>query len=218
MKKDTQINQDKGNQLLAALLLLLVLLLPTDALAQVNGSQQDIKAIINTRETAVEAINSRDFTKIKPYLHPKFTITTVDNNVFHNIDEFENYWNGQFSGPVKDIDLKFSDEVSRNFLTPKIEAADGEAIATFAFTNGDQRTMKMRWSAVLEKVANKWMIQSVHFSSNLLDNPMLDAARQQSKIFGIAAGLGGFLLGILVTWLWRRQPKPITEGEKQSAA
>jgi len=218
MKTDTQINQYKGNQLLAALLLLLVLILPTEALAEINVTPQDINAIINTREIAVEALNSRDFTKVKPYLHPQFTITTVDNQVFHNIDEFETYWNAQFSGSVKDIDMKFTDQVSRTFLTPEIEVADGEAIATFNFTNGDQRTMAMCWTAVLEKVANNWMIQSVHFSSNLLDNPMLDAARQQGKIWGIATGIGGFVLGILAMLLWRRQPKPITESEKQSVA
>jgi ketosteroid isomerase-like protein len=194
-----------------ALFLLVILIMPQYALADVNVSQQELKAIVRTREIALQALNTRDFAKIKPYLHPNFTIVTVDNRIFHNADEFETYWNQQFSGPVKNITMEMKDDTSRTFLSPETEVAYGEAISTFSFTDGNQATMAMRWTAVLQKLQDKWTIQSLHFSSNLLDNPVLSAAKQLVRTVGIVAGVGGFLLGAVVMLLFRRKSKQLTK-------
>ena len=73
--------------------------LPQSALADVNP--QEINAIIRTRDIALQALNTRDFTKIQPYLHPNFTITTVDNQIFNKVPEFEKYWNEEVPVPLK---------------------------------------------------------------------------------------------------------------------
>lgn len=180
--------------------------LPKSALAQVTQSDQ--AAIARTREMAVQAINTRDFSKIEPYLHPSFTITTVDNQVFHSAPEFEKYWNQQLTGPIKNIAMDVKVDTARTFLSPETEIAYGESIATFSFTDGNVRTMPMRWTAVVQKFQNKWTLQSLHFSSNLLDNPVLNTAQKVGLAGVIAAGIGGLLLGIVGTLLLRRQPKP----------
>ena len=181
-------------QLLSIVLLAIVIgNFPSSALADVG--QGDIDAIIRTREIALEALNTRNFTKIDPYLHPQFIITTVDNQVFHTTSEFEKYWNQQFSSTIENIKMQLQGETIRTFLSPEIDVAAGGAITTFSFKDGKSANMTLRWTAVLQKLEDKWMIQSLHFSSNLLDNPVLNAARQLNKTLGVAAGLGGFLLG-----------------------
>jgi ketosteroid isomerase-like protein len=182
--------------------------IPQYALADTN--QQDINAIINTREIALEAINTRNFAKIEPYLHPSFTITTVDNQVFHKVPEFEKYWNQQFSNSIQNIKMALKGDVVRTFLSPETAVSSGEAIATFSFKDGNAADMAMRWTAVLQKFQNKWTIQSLHFSSNLLDNPVLNAAQRLGRNVAIAAGVGGFLLGGLTIMLLRRRPKQKT--------
>ena len=193
-------------QLLSTVLLAIVIgNFSSSALADVG--QGDIDAIIRTREIALEALNTRNFTKIDPYLHPQFIITTVDNQVFHTTSEFEKYWNQQFSSTIENIKMQLQGESIRTFLSPEIDVAAGGAITTFSFKDGKSANMTLRWTAVLQKLEDKWMIQSLHFSSNLLDNPVLNAARQLNKTLGVAAGLGGFLLGAATMVILNRRTK-----------
>ncbi|MBN3925849.1 nuclear transport factor 2 family protein [Nostoc sp. NMS4] len=199
----------KCTQLVLSFLLVLVIWnLPQSALADVNP--QDINAIIRTRDIALQALNTRDFSKIQPYLHPNFTITTVDNQIFHQVPEFEKYWNQQFSSSIKDIKMQLKGDPIRTFLTPEIDVASGEAIASFSFKDGKTADMALRWTAVLQKLQDKWTIQSLHFSSNLLNNPVLNAAQQLGQILAVAAGIGGFVLGAVAMLLLRRKTKQQT--------
>jgi len=178
------------------------------ALAEAN--QQDINAIIRTREVALAALNTRDFSKIEPYLHPNFTITTVDNQVFHKVQDFEKYWNKQFSQSIKDIKMSVKVDTPRRFLSPDTEVSYGEAIATFYFKDGSTPKMAMRWTAVMQKFQGRWTIQSLHFSSNLLNNPVLKGAQQQGNASALATGLGGLLLGAIGMLLWQRWQRKST--------
>ncbi|MHC0061488.1 YybH family protein [Nostoc sp. UIC 10890] len=200
---------NKCTQLLWSVLLMLVIWnLPQYALADVNP--QEIDAIIRTRDIALQALNTRDFAKIEPYLHPNFTITTVDNQIFHKVPEFEKYWNQQFSSSIKDIKMQLKGDSLRTFLTPEIDVASGEAIASFSFKDGNAADMALRWTAVLQKLQDKWTIQSLHFSSNLLNNPVLNSAQQLGRILAVAAGVGGFILGVVTMLLLRRRTKQKT--------
>jgi ketosteroid isomerase-like protein len=210
MMKQRQVSIYKYTQVFwSALLVLVIWNLPQSALADVNP--QEINAIIRTRDIALQALNTRDFAKIQPYLHPNFTITTVDNQIFHEVPEFEKYWNQQFSSSIKDIKMQLKGDTLRTFLTPDIDVASGEAIASFSFKDGKAADMALRWTAVLQKLQDKWTIQSLHFSSNLLNNPVLNAAQQLGRILAVAAGVGGFLLGAVTMLLLRRRTKPRTE-------
>ncbi len=179
--------------------------------AWAEASQQDINAIIRTRDMALEAINTRDFSKIEPYLHPTFTITTVDNQVFHKVQDFENYWNQQFSTSIEKIKMNLQVDTPRRFLSPEIAVSYGDAIAAFSFKDGNAANMAMRWTAVTQKFQEKWTIQSLHFSSNLLNNPVLNGTKQAASAIAVAAGLGSFLLGALAMLLWGRSRKQATE-------
>jgi ketosteroid isomerase-like protein len=203
MLKQRWTNGYRYAKLFCCILLLLVAWnIPQSALADNN---QEISAIIRTREIALQALNERDFSKIEPYLHPTFTITTVDNQVFHKVPEFEKYWNQQFKNTIKDITMNLKGEPIRTFLSPETVVSSGDAIATFSFQDGKVADMAMRWTGVLQKLQDKWTIQSLHFSSNLLDNPVLNAAQGLGRTVGIAAGLGGFLLGALTMRLLPRR-------------
>ncbi|GET38165.1 YybH family protein [Microseira wollei] len=193
-------------QLLWSILLVLAIWnVPQCALADAN--QQDINGIIRTREMALQALNTRDFSKIEPYLHPTFTITTVDNRVFHKVQDFENYWNQQFSSSIKDIKMTLKVDTPKRFLSPETAVSYGDAIATFYFRDGNSANMAMRWTAVMQKFQGRWTIQSLHFSSNLLNNPVLNGTQQVGRATTVAAGVGGFLLGAVGMLLWHRRRK-----------
>jgi ketosteroid isomerase-like protein len=175
----------------------------TPVLAQTDDRQVDHEAIIQTREIALDALNTRDFDKVKPYLHPEFTISTVDNQIFHSLDAFEKYWTDQLSGPIESIQMSVSVDAPTTFLSEQTGVAYGDADATFTFTDGNVRVMAMRWTAVMQKVADTWTIHSLHFSANLLDNPVLKASQQLGRIWAIGTGIGGLLLGGIVLLIFR---------------
>ncbi|MGL5061186.1 MAG: YybH family protein [Microcoleus sp.] len=210
MKQQKFTHQDRFLQLVCSLLVVLAMWnLPQPALAEI--SQQDVKGIINTREIAVQAINTRNFSKIEPYLHPDFTITTVDNRVFHKVPEFENYWKQQFGNSIKDIKMTVKVDNPRITLSPEILVSYGDAIATFYFKDNNSADMAMRWTAVMQKLQGRWTIQSLHFSSNLLNNPVLNGTQQAARFGAVAAGVGGLFLGIVGMLLWHRQRQSKTE-------
>jgi uncharacterized protein (DUF2062 family) len=93
----------------------------------------------------------------------------------------------------------------RTFLSDSTAISHGSAIATFSFRDGNQASMAMRWTAVLQKFQNKWTLQSLHFSSNLLDNPVLRGAQRTGVIEAIASGIAGFILGATAMKLWRER-------------
>lgn len=179
--------------------------------AWADGSQQDIDAIVRAREMALQAINSRDFSIIEPFLDPNFTITTVDNRVFHQVQDFENYWNQQFASSIANIKMTLEVDTLRRFLSPEIAVSYGDAIAAFSFKDGNAANMAMRWTAVTQKFQGTWRIQSLHFSANLLNNPVLNGARQASILMTAAAGAGGLLVGAVAMLLWHRRCKQPTE-------
>lgn len=198
---------------LSALLILMGLSLPQPVWA--TASKQDLEAIGRTREAALQAINSRDFSKIAPFLHPAFTITTVDNQIFHTPQEFERYWKQQLTAPIKNIAIALKGEITRTFLSDDTDVAYGEADSTFYFTDGSVGVMPLRWTAVLQKFQGKWTIQTLHFSSNLLNNPVLSGSQQQGRIVAIAAGVGGLLVGAGAVWLLRRRSTAASEPPSQ---
>ena len=186
-------------------ILIFALCLSISNSAIADDQQEAIKSIIQTREIALQAINTMDFSKLEPYLHPSFTITTVDNRIFHNAKEFEQYWQQQLSNSIKNITLSLKGDTVRTFLSPETETAYGDATATFDFKDGNVNTMAMRWTAVMQKFQTKWTIQSIHFSANLLDNPVLKGAQQLGITMSIGSGVLGLILGGGSIWLWSRK-------------
>lgn len=167
-------------------------------------SPADLELILQTREIALDALNNRDFDQVKPYLHPDFTITTVDNQMFQGVDDFETYWEDQFETNIETITMALEDETERVLLGDALEVAYGAATSTITFQNGPERVMRSRWTAVLQKDDDKWLIQSLHFSANLLDNPVLTATQSAMRWIGVGAGVIGAIGGAIGMWILKR--------------
>jgi ketosteroid isomerase-like protein len=205
MKTQPQPRPFRGSPLFwtALLALPIALTLPESAWGQ-QVDEQELQRILQTRQIALDALNNRDFPSIEPYLHPDFTITTVDNQVFHTVSEFETYWNEQFNGPIERLTMSLEGDTIRTFLSPQIEVASGEALSTFYFRDGNEEVMPLRWTAVLQKVQNTWTIQSLHFSANLLDNPVLNYTQKRGNYMAVGTSVAGVLVGALLMFLLRR--------------
>jgi ketosteroid isomerase-like protein len=180
---------------LLALPFVLILLL-TEVQAQ-DERKEDHEALRRIRETATKAINSNDFSLLAPVLHDKFSIITVDGKKFSSLEAFRTYWGGLFSGdkhPLQKIEVDPQADALTEFLSDSTGVVQGTSTDKFHFSDGDVISMKTRWTAVLQKDKAGWKLATIHFSADLMDNPVLDIA----KSFAIKAAVGGVLVGLLV--------------------
>jgi ketosteroid isomerase-like protein len=192
----------------------LMLLVPAGAaLAQSpTGADRtaDHEALRGLLAKSVQALNTRNFDAIAPSVHPSFTIITSDNRKHVGLDAFRKYYAGLFNGPdatLKNFETKVVADEETRFIDVNTGVVHGTSQDTYSFTDGDVRTMQTRWSAVTRKEGDGWQLVNVHFSSNVLENPVLDGTRSFYQKLAAGAAVVGLLLGILLTALLRRRPR-----------
>jgi ketosteroid isomerase-like protein len=84
----------------------------------------------------------------------------------------------------------------------------GTSVAQYSLL-GKEFELKNHWSATLVREDGRWKIANYHVSANVLDNPLLNAAKGTLYWAGGIALAVGLLGGFLVGRLWRR-PGPGT--------
>ena len=70
-----------------------------------------------------------------------------------------------------------------------------------------------RWSTTVVKNAGEWKIVSLHLSSNVFNNPLLDEIKAEIVKAGIGGAIGGLVVWLLAMYLVMRtrRPAPLRE-------
>ncbi|MEN3296949.1 MAG: hypothetical protein V7642_6202 [Burkholderiales bacterium] len=76
--------------------------------------------------------------------------------------------------------------------------AHGTSNDEYAFTDGLRFAITTVWSATLVEDRTGWKVAAVHFSFDLFDNPLLNAARKTAWAVALLAILFGALLGAIL--------------------
>ncbi|MCS5710324.1 nuclear transport factor 2 family protein [Candidatus Berkiella aquae] len=166
-----------------------------------SQTEADHEALRELLTKSSSALNENNFEAIRPYLDEKFTIITIDNSKFTSLDDFKAYWDKMFKGEhakLKSISIKAVADDKTYFPSTDVGVVDGTADQTFTFSDGDVRTIQTRWTAVVHKENNQWKLMKIHFSGNILDNPVLDAAKKQLFLFAGIGAIAGLLLGFIL--------------------
>jgi hypothetical protein len=168
-----------------------------------DPDHEELRALLRT---AKDTVNAKNFDALKPLFHEKFSITTVDQKVFINFDDFKAHFAGLFTGanaPLKSITFNPEADALTEFVGDNLGLSHGSSTDTYVFSDGDTRVMTSRWTATLIKDTGKWKILNLHIGTNLLDNPVTEAAKSYVYKVGVGAGLGGLLLGFILAWVMR---------------
>jgi hypothetical protein len=176
---------------------------PMDTPANREQDHEQLRALL---KTAKEAVNAKNFDALKPVFHEKFSITTVDQKVFTNFDDFKAHFATLLTGtnaPLKSITFNPEADALTEFAGDNIGLSHGSSIDTYNFSDGDTRTMNSRWTATLIRDNGKWKILNLHIGANILENPVTEAAKSYVYKAGIGAGIGGLLLGFILAWVLR---------------
>jgi uncharacterized protein (TIGR02246 family) len=172
---------------------------------QTEATHNELRAL---RDGLMDAMNKGDIERQLTYVHPNVVVTWHNAEVSRGRDGIRSYYNRLMSGPSRFVE-KFSAEVNVDELTILYGAGTGisfgSSVEHFTLTDGRQLDLKGRWSATLVKEDGKWLVASLHVSTNIFDNVILDLAKKYA-MRGIAAAA---VIGLAVGWLlgrWRRKP------------
>jgi len=199
---------------LVILALVFALVAPGAGLAQ-DARAQDHDELRAMLRAVTKAMNEKDLPALAAVMLPDVSITTVDQQRFKTLADFQKYWNAMFTGAtlqIRKVTLNPSVDDLTQFIDDSTGLAYGTSTDTWEFADGDVRTMKVRWSAVLRKVDGRWKVASLHVGTNLLDNPVLDAAKATAWKVASGVGAGGLVVGAIIGWLGRRPPRTRRRG------
>lgn len=164
------------------------------------------------RRNLVEALNSNDIERVLSLCHENIVMTAQNAEVARGRDGIRAYNAKMTEGPNRRVD-SFSTDPTVDELS--ILHEDDTAIAFgsskdhYVLTRGPDFVVDSRWTAVVVKEDNQWLIACLHVSANMFDNPLLNVALR-SVYWGTAiAGGIGLLIGAGGTFfVMRRRRRP----------
>jgi hypothetical protein len=157
----------------------------------------------------LDSINKMDIDGILEDLHPNVVVTWHNAEVSRGRQGVREYLNRMTGGPNPFV-KSFKADVNVDELTALYGGSTGIAFGSsneqFKLATGLDFTLHGRWTATLIRVNGKWLVASLHASTNLFDNPLLNLAKRSlyigvgiSSVIALAIGL---LLG---RKLWKQR-------------
>jgi len=189
----------------AALVAMLILAIAATAQEQKAAPEDPAHAELRAlRDGLIASMNKGAIESSLTFLHTNCVITWHNAEVSRGHTGVRDYHNRLMSGPTKLVD-SFSCEINVDELTI-LHGSDtgicfGSSTEHFKLTNGRTLDVAGRWSATLVKENGRWLVASLHASTNLFDNVLLRLARKVAW----GAGAAGLLVGIFVGWVLTRK-------------
>lgn len=161
-------------------------------------------AIRELRDSLINSVNSKDVILLTSLLHEDVILTAQAGDELVTIrsrDGVGDYIDRLLTGPnagVKQMTVNPVVDELTILHGDDTGIAYGHSSDDYTLRDGSQFTLKTHWSATIVKDdASNWQLANLHVSSNLFDNPVLDAVKGYVLLAGIAAGLCGLLLGYI---------------------
>jgi len=159
------------------------------------------------RDGLLAAMNRGDFDGTLKFLHTNCVITWHNAEVSRGHAGVRAYYNRVMTGPNKIVE-SFTVSLKVDELTilygDNMGICYGSSDEHFKLATGKDLVVKGRWSATLVKEDGRWLVASLHSSTNLFDNVMLDITKKALKVAAIAS----LVIGLLVGWFichWKKR-------------
>jgi len=153
------------------------------------------------RDGLPAAMNKGDLEGTLKFLYTNCVITWHNAEVSRGHDGVRAYYDRVMTGPHKIVE-SFNCAVNVDALTTlygeNMGICFGSSDEHFKLANGRDLNVKGRWSATLVKENGQWLIASLHASTNLFDNVMLDFAKKSMAVAAVICGIAGILIGWLI--------------------
>lgn len=154
------------------------------------------------RDRLVAAMNKGDIEASLKFLHTNVVITWHNAEVSRGHEGVRAYHNRVMTGPNKIVE-SFNCALNVDELTILYGGDTGISFGSsdehFKLANGRDLDVKGRWTTTLVKEGDRWLVASLHASTNLFDNVLLSLAKKAAWWAGIlslgAGAAAGFVIG-----------------------
>lgn len=180
---------------------LLVLALPLAAAEPNSDIHNALRAL---RAHALDAANKGDIDGVLATMHPNVVVTWHNAEVSHGRDAVRKYLERQLKGPdpiVKSYHADFVVDELTKLYGPNTGIAWGSSTETYDLGRRGKFTLPGRWSATIVNDNGQWLLASLHTSTDMFDNPLLNSAK---RCIWIAAAIAA-VVGLIVGWLIGRR-------------
>jgi hypothetical protein len=199
---------------LKTIILALAFFIPVTLLAQTNQAaakenpvHQELRQL---RDGLMAAMNKGDLEGTLSYLDTNVVITWHNAEVSRGHEGVRAYYNRVMTGPNRIVD-SFTCSINPDELTilygNDMGICYGSSDEHFKLANGKDLNVKGRWTATLVKENGRWLVASLHCSTNLFDNAVLDLAKKAVRLIGVLCLVAGLLIGWLIGWRCKRSVK-----------
>jgi len=156
------------------------------------------EALRTLRTEIIDAITKGDMDRVLESVTPDVVVTWQNNEVCHGRDGLREFFNRMGRDAFKGYKVPPTPDGLTLLHDGDTGISTGETIAAYHLL-GREFEMKSRWTATLVKKDDRWQLAGYHLSMNILDNPILTAAKGSlyaASAATLLAGLGvGFLIG-----------------------
>ena len=169
-----------------------------------------------------EALNARDLDALLSNVTDDVVFTTMNGDVVRGPDEVRAYFARMMEGEdkvVESLTASFEADDLSILVRSDVAIAFGSTADQYELSDGTTMDIAARWTATLVREPGEgdedgaWKVQAFHYSTNMFDNPVLDAQRSVLVMIMILGGL--FVFGIAF-WLGRKLG--LRAGAKKAAA
>ncbi len=157
------------------------------------------------RDAMIDAVNKNDAAALLSHLHENVIVTWLNGEVSRGPAEVKAYYDRMMTGEdaiVKTIAINPAVERLADFYGDTA-IAYGTSDDHYTLSAGMEFAVHSRWSATLFKENGAWKIVNFHASTNMFDNPLLNAARTGAYWSGGVGLIVGIVLGGFLVYLKR---------------
>jgi uncharacterized protein (TIGR02246 family) len=160
---------------------------------------EELRALKATME---KAMNEMDIDTILANVTEDVVFTTMNGDVARRRDGIRTYFETMMKGPnprVKRVQAKFEADDLSHLYGNDLAISFGSSKDQYTLAGGESFVIDARWSGTMVRRDGRWLIASFHYSTNLFDNPVLDAQRKimVTAAIGMAVAVAviAFLIG-----------------------
>ena len=155
------------------------------------------------------AINAQSIERMVTAMDDNVTVIWLNAEVSRGKDEVKAYY-GRMVGHDKAILSKYLTKATIGAPAKfygDVAIADGSTADEFYPIARGVFKLDSRWSTTVVKNAGQWKIVTLHLSSNVFNNPLLDEVKGDIVKAGVGGFVGGFLLMFVIAWVLRRRAR-----------
>ncbi|WP_425618116.1 DUF4440 domain-containing protein [Anatilimnocola sp. NA78] len=174
---------------------------PAKATTDVAGTEAIHDQLRAVREQFLTAFGKQDFDALVALLDENVVLTAQDGKELKSIRSKQGvreYLDRMLVGPNRGIESMT--------ITPTVDElsvlhngdtaiATGSSLDHYKLSDGNEFDLKTRWSVTLVDKDGKWLIASLHVSTNLFDNPVISAVSRAATWVAVGVGVVALLVG-----------------------